>query len=215
MRAVQGAQGKVCARPAGNFQPPDMHQLFCRESRLRVPRKDAERAVPPRVGRPLRLLHFHRGGPQRLTDISQVDPLTVTACRYVSQLEARIAALEIELSKYTVSSEFTSDHGLAQTQAQAQAAAVDALTKQFPPGTWPALALAPTDSAMTGTGVLGAAEESATHDVPVEVKTELEPQEEDEEDLARGIGLLSLSGSGEPVYVGASSGINWARVCAT
>jgi hypothetical protein len=134
----------------------------------------------------------------------RVDRLTVTACRYVSQLEARIAALEIELSKYTISSEFTSDHGLAQTQAQA-------LTKQFPPGTWPALA--PADSAMTG--LIGAAEESAAHDVPVEVKTEPEPQEEDEEDLARGIGLLSLSGSGEPVYVGASSGINWARVCAT
>jgi hypothetical protein len=145
------------------------------------------------------------------SDALRVDRLTVTACRYVSQLEARIAALEIELSKYTISSEFTSDHGLAQTQAQAQAAAVDALTKQFPPGTWPALA--PADSAMTG--LIGAAEESAAHDVPVEVKTEPEPQEEDEEDLARGIGLLSLSGSGEPVYVGASSGINWARVCAT
>jgi hypothetical protein len=135
----------------------------------------------------------------------------MTACRYVSQLEARIAALEIELSKYTISSEFTSDHGLAQTQAQAKAAAVDALTKQFPPGTWPALA--PADSTMTG--IVGSGEESATQDVPVEVKTEPEPQEEDEEDLARGIGLLSLSGSGEPVYVGASSGINWARVCAT
>ena len=39
-------------------------------------------------------------------------------------------------------------------------------------------------------------------------------EEEDEVDLARGIGMLSLSGSGEPVYVGASSGVYWARVCA-
>lgn len=37
----------------------------------------------------------------------------------------------------------------------------------------------------------------------------------DEDDFALGIGMLSLGGGEEPVYVGPSSGVNWARVCAT
>lgn len=104
----------------------------------------------------------------------------------------------------------------AETYAQTQAAAVDALTKAFPPGTWPSA---------DGSTALQLLQENGQNDSPStdssmgfasgetqRIKEE-EPQE-DEEDLARGIGFLSLSGSGEPVYVGASSGINWARVCA-
>lgn len=39
--------------------------------------------------------------------------------------------------------------------------------------------------------------------------------EGDEDDFALGMGMLSLGGGEEPVYVGPSSGVNWARVCAT
>jgi hypothetical protein len=122
----------------------------------------------------------------------------------VSQLEARVAALEIELAKYTPSSAFAVDHG--QNQSQAQAAAVDALIEQFPTETWPADKSPASSKTVGGTNAL-----ASPCDPSPEVKSE--PQEDDE-DLARGIGLLSLSGSGEPVYVGASSGVNWARVCA-
>jgi hypothetical protein len=45
---------------------------------------------------------------------------------------------------------------------------------------------------------------------------ERKPATEDENDeLAVGVGMLSLSGLGDPLYLGASSGVNWARVCAT
>lgn len=47
------------------------------------------------------------------------------------------------------------------------------------------------------------------------VKQETEEEGNGNDDLAYGLGMLTLSGSGEPVYVGASSGVNWARVCAT
>jgi len=64
---------------------------------------------------------------------------------------------------------------------------------------------------------IDAAVESLTQQYPPEthlVDNSAEVEDENT-DLAVGIGLLSLSGSGEPLYVGASSGVNWARVCAT
>jgi hypothetical protein len=39
--------------------------------------------------------------------------------------------------------------------------------------------------------------------------------DDENDELALGVGMLSLSGLGDPLYLGASSGVNWARVCAT
>lgn len=135
--------------------------------------------------------------------------------RYVSQLEAKVAALEIELAKHTNSSRIPNE---AETYAQTQAAAVDALTKAFPPGTWPSadgsIAVDLRQELISGQNDSQSTEGSMGFASGETQRVKEEETQEDEEDLARGIGFLSLSGSGEPVYVGASSGINWARVCA-
>ena len=127
--------------------------------------------------------------------------------RYVSQLETRVATLELELAKYQPNTEHTVDH------SKTQAAAIESLTQQYPPGTWPVNG--------ADVDVLGAANiqgpglEMTPPAGDVAVKQEPVEGEEQNDDLAYGLGMLSLSGSGEPVYVGASSGVNWARVCAT
>jgi hypothetical protein len=112
--------------------------------------------------------------------------------RYVSQLEARVATLEMELSKYNPSSSFTTDHSTS-----LQAAAVDALTQQYPQGPYE------TDASPSESGQRSSSRPRR-------------PVTDDENDeLALGVGMLSLSGLGDPLYLGASSGVNWARVCAT
>lgn len=127
-------------------------------------------------------------------------PLT----RYVSQLETRVATLELELAKHKPDSEYTVDH------SKTQAAAIESLNQQYPPGTWPVNGAA---VSVTGAApvhpVSGQGMEMTS---PGDNRSEV-PDEND--DLAYGLGMLSLSGSGEPVYVGASSGVNWARVCST
>lgn len=40
------------------------------------------------------------------------------------------------------------------------------------------------------------------------------PTEHEDDELAVGVGMLSLSGLGDPLYLGASSGVKWANVCA-
>jgi hypothetical protein len=112
--------------------------------------------------------------------------------RYVSQLEKRIAVLESELALKDPENRLTSDH--------LQAAAVNNLEQQFPQGPW-VPGQSPTSA---DKGKMAVKEEP----VDPEIKQE-------EDDLAAGIGLLSLHGSAEPLYVGESSGISWARVCAT
>jgi hypothetical protein len=125
--------------------------------------------------------------------------------RYVSQLETRVATLELELAKYQPNTEHTVDH------SKTQAAAIESLTQQYPPGTWPVNG--------ADVDVLGAAsiQGPGLEMTPpaADVKQEAVEEEGQNDDLAYGLGMLSLSGSGEPVYVGASSGVNWARVCAT
>lgn len=118
--------------------------------------------------------------------------------RYVSQLEARVATLEMELSKYNPTSSFTSDHS---SSHQAMTAAVDALTQQYPQGPY-----ASDD----------AAQDVKPNDNEARALSRQRHATDDENDeLAMGVGMLSLSGLGDPLYLGASSGVNWARVCAT
>ncbi|OCF57534.1 hypothetical protein L486_04992 [Kwoniella mangroviensis CBS 10435] len=159
-------------------------------------------------------------------------PNEIFLLEYASQLEARCAALEVELRKSNPTSSFASDH--IQMPAEARSAAVNKLNQVYPPTTSTSnSATAPAPAAAAG---------PSTAPIPInsnpqqpEVKVEEGPSsvrsngsgsggagpeltvdgEEDEEDLALGIGMLSLGGGEEPVYVGPSSGINWARVCAT
>ncbi|WRT68493.1 uncharacterized protein IL334_005469 [Kwoniella shivajii] len=149
-------------------------------------------------------------------------PNEIFLLEYVSQLEARCAALEVELRKANPSSSYASDH--IQMPAKARSAAVDKLNQVYPPSS-----INPTTTSTSTTGPAPIPINNST--VTQEVKTEEGPSsvpstgsggpeltvdgEEDEEDLALGIGMLSLGGGEEPVYVGPSSGINWARVCAT
>ena len=114
--------------------------------------------------------------------------------RYVSQLEKRIAVLESELALKDPDNKLTMDH------LQAQTAAVNSLEQQFPQGPW----------------VPGQSPTSADKGKAVVKEEPQDPEiKQEEDDLAAGIGLLSLVGSAEPLYVGESSGISWARVCAT
>ena len=113
-------------------------------------------------------------------------------------MESRVATLEMELSKYNPSSSYTTDHSTS-----LQAAAVDALTQQYPQGPYEADA-SPSESGQRSNS------RPRSHSRP------RRPVTDDENDeLALGVGMLSLSGLGDPLYLGASSGVNWARVCAT
>lgn len=124
--------------------------------------------------------------------------------RYVSQLETRVADLEMELSKYNPTSTFTSDHS---SSHQAMTAAVDALTQQYPQGPYGRDSTSPPEGSGSGQGVENPREPS---------RQRVQGQTDDENDeLAIGVGMLSLGGLGDPLYLGASSGVNWARVCAT
>lgn len=124
--------------------------------------------------------------------------MTLTLSRYVSQLEARVAALEMELSKYNPTSSFTSDHS---SSHQAMTAAVDALTQQYPQGPFGSDTSPPDVKASDGETRGSSRQRTVTDD--------------ENDELAMGVGMLSLSGLGDPLYLGASSGVNWARVCAT
>lgn len=128
----------------------------------------------------------------------------LTRDRYVSQLEHRVATLELELAKYKPDSIYVGDH------SQTQAAAIKSLTQQYPSGDW---SLAGPSGTSGNTVVNSGGEENTSP--PAAVKEEQGDEDEGNDDLAYGLGRLTLSGSGEPVYVGASSGVNWARVCAT
>jgi hypothetical protein len=114
--------------------------------------------------------------------------------RYVSQLEAGVATLEMELSKYNPSSSYTTDHSTS-----LQAAAVESLTQQYPQG--------PYVSERSPSVESGHRSNSRPRPRPV--------TDDENDELALGVGMLSLSGLGDPLYLGASSGVNWARVCAT
>lgn len=101
----------------------------------------------------------------------------------------------MELSKYNPSSSYAADHS---SSHQARTAAVDALTQQYPQGPY-----VPEPSP----------EETGLQNVSESRQRRVTDDENDE--LALGVGMLSLSGLGDPLYLGASSGVNWARVCAT
>jgi hypothetical protein len=102
----------------------------------------------------------------------------------------------MELSKYNPSSSFTADHS---SSHQAMTAAVDALVQQY----------GNEESPQQDNG-------QPRRDSGGPSDVERKPVTDDENDeLARGVGMLSLSGLGDPLYLGASSGVNWARVCAT
>lgn len=133
----------------------------------------------------------------------------------MSQLETRVAALEMELAKYNPESEYTQDHSSSQ---QAMSAAVRSLAQQYPLGPYSSASNAEASSSTTTRTPPAAA--ASTQAPPAqaaqEVNVKRERLEEDEHDeLAIGVGMLSLSGMGDPLYLGASSGVNWARVCAT
>ncbi|WWC63407.1 uncharacterized protein I303_106007 [Kwoniella dejecticola CBS 10117] len=157
-------------------------------------------------------------------------PNEIFLLEYVSQLEARCAALEVELRKANPSSSFASDH--IQMPAEARSAAVNKLNQVYPPSsTQPDSAAAAAAPPPTAPIPINNANDNNGNNNTIEVKVEEGPSsvpstgsggpeltvdgEEDEQDLALGIGMLSLGGGEEPVYVGPSSGINWARVCAT
>lgn len=124
----------------------------------------------------------------------------LTDSRYVSQLENRVASLELEIAQYRPDSIHVVDH------SQTQAAAIESLTEQYPPEAWPFAAAGPSGDNSK------AVDQGPS---PPVVPKQEEEEEGGNDDLAYGLGRLTLSGSGEPVYVGASSGVNWARVCAT
>jgi hypothetical protein len=128
--------------------------------------------------------------------------------RYVSQLENRVATLELELAKYRPDSIHVVDH------SRTQAAAIESLTQQHPPEAWRDHVAGPSGTQGGGAGV-EAHTQVEQISPPSVVKQEAEEEGNGNDDLAYGLGMLTLSGSGEPVYVGASSGVNWARVCAT
>ncbi|WWC90623.1 uncharacterized protein L201_005559 [Kwoniella dendrophila CBS 6074] len=154
-------------------------------------------------------------------------PNEIFLLEYVSQLEARCAALEVELRKSNPASGYATDH--IQMPAEARSAAVNKLNQVYAP----AIINPAGTSNATGTAPIPIKPISKSNDDGnnLEVRAEEGPSsvpstgsaapeltvdgEEDEQDLALGIGMLSLGGGEEPVYVGPSSGINWARVCAT
>ncbi|WVW85526.1 hypothetical protein I302_107564 [Kwoniella bestiolae CBS 10118] len=155
-------------------------------------------------------------------------PNEIFLLEYVSQLEARCAALEVELRKSNPSSSYASDH--IQLPAEARSAAVNKLNQVYPPTTASSAPSSINPPAGPSTAPIPINNNGKTNqDVKVEDGPSSVPSngsgsggpeltvdgEEDEEDLALGIGMLSLGGGEEPVYVGPSSGINWARVCAT
>ncbi|WVQ95041.1 hypothetical protein IAU59_002133 [Kwoniella sp. CBS 9459] len=133
-------------------------------------------------------------------------PNEIFLLEYVSQLEARCAALEMELRKANPSSNYASDHILM--PAEARSAAVDKLNQVYP-----------STAAASSQGVKvehnNAQSSISTPTGSDRLEAIVDGEEGDEEDLTFGIGMLSLGGGAEPVYVGPSSGINWARVCAT
>jgi len=100
----------------------------------------------------------------------------------------------MELSKYNPSSSYTTDHSTS-----LQAAAVESLTQQYPQG--------PYVSERSPSAESGQRSNSRPRPRPV--------TDDENDELALGVGMLSLSGLGDPLYLGASSGVNWARVCAT
>ncbi|WVR09520.1 hypothetical protein IAU60_006588 [Kwoniella sp. DSM 27419] len=152
-------------------------------------------------------------------------PNEIFLLEYVSQLEARCAALEVELRKVNPASNYASDH--IHMPAEARSAAVNKLNQVYPPTAFPAPDQTTTANANSNPSAPSVP--TGEHLVKIEegisnpptgssgnsFEVNLEGEEGDEEDLALGIGMLSLGGGEEPVYVGPSSGINWARVCAT
>lgn len=109
----------------------------------------------------------------------------------------------MELSKYNPTSTFTSDHS---SSHQAMTAAVDALTQQYPQGPYGGDSTSPAE----GSGQQAEAEEN-----PRNPSRQRGQTDDENDELAIGVGMLSLGGLGDPLYLGASSGVNWARVCAT
>lgn len=119
---------------------------------------------------------------------------------------------------------------------KAREAAVDKLNAVYPPGplrigdnglmsggqaATPIVGAGPGTSQIVATPLMKTDDISTRHAGDINLgsgalTSESENDEEgDEEDFALGIGMLSLGGGEEPVYVGPSSGVNWARVCAT
>ncbi|OCF31552.1 hypothetical protein I316_06751 [Kwoniella heveanensis BCC8398] len=133
-------------------------------------------------------------------------PNEIFLLEYVSQLEARCAALETELRKANPSSSYASDH--IQMPAEARSAAVNKLNQVYPSN----VAATAQSVKIEQKNVQSAISTPTGSD---RLEAIVDGEEGDEEDLTFGIGMLSLGGGAEPVYVGPSSGINWARVCAT
>ncbi|KIR33328.1 hypothetical protein I352_04095 [Cryptococcus deuterogattii MMRL2647] len=161
-------------------------------------------------------------------------PNEIFLLEYVSQLESRCAALELELRKINPRSQFSADH--IHMPAEAREAAVDKLNAVYPRGPLRigANGLTSGDQAATlnvdtgpGPSPIVATPSMKTDDRSASRASDigsgngaLNNESEnndggDEDDFALGIGMLSLGGGEEPVYVGPSSGVNWARVCAT
>ncbi|WVQ71978.1 hypothetical protein IAR50_001521 [Cryptococcus sp. DSM 104548] len=147
-------------------------------------------------------------------------PNEIFLLEYVSQLESRCAALEMELRKNNPKSQFATDHIPAPVEARE--AAVDKLNTVYPSGpprpTSENAEIGP--STAPGTNAQTAATPLAQVNDDLTKKGESQSDEGDadegdEADFALGIGMLSLGGGEEPVYVGPSSGVNWARVCAS
>lgn len=105
----------------------------------------------------------------------------------------------MELSKYNPSSSYAADHS---SSHQARTAAVDALTQQYPQGPY-IPELSPEETGLQN-GLQNGSE-----------SRQRRVTDDENDELALGVGMLSLSGLGDPLYLGASSGVNWARVCAT
>ncbi|WVO14414.1 hypothetical protein L204_102047 [Cryptococcus depauperatus] len=170
-------------------------------------------------------------------------PNEIFLLEYVSQLESRCAALEKELRKLNPKSQFVTDH--IQASAEAREAAVVKLNNAYAPDFKPesrtstdqaqissAEAIPQGDSSSaTGAAGSGGQAQAITPLMQVNEAVTTKPQDAgkiegmlpseeeggdgDEDDFALGMGMLSLGGGEEPVYVGPSSGVNWARVCAT
>lgn len=107
----------------------------------------------------------------------------------------------MELAKYNPTSAFTSDHSSSQ---EAMTAAVDALTQQYPQGPYGSDTTSPPDPS-----------KQVEEDGRESSRQRGGHTDDENDELAIGVGMLSLGGLGDPLYLGASSGVNWARVCAT
>lgn len=161
-------------------------------------------------------------------------PNEIFLLEYVSQLESRCAALELELRKLNPRSQFAADH--IHMPEKAREAAVDRLNAVYPPGplrigtnglmsggqaATPNVGAGPGPSQVVSTPFMKIDEINTLHAGDISSgsgapTSESENDDEgDEDDFALGMGMLSLGGGEEPVYVGPSSGVNWARVCAT